>query len=446
MNNSAKEKVLNYHTSQNPGKISIQVDKSSTKQEALSLAQTPDIAISCKEIKKKQSNIYKYASKGNLVAVISDGTEVLDLGNIGPLASIPVMESKSALFKYFADIDAFPICLKDVFDKDGKTDSEKLIETVKRLEPTFGAINLENIAAPACFEIEQRLKDELPIPVFHDDQHGTAIISLAGLLNALKLTDKKIENCKFVINGAGAAGIACAEYYIRAGAKRRNFMICDSEGIINSVRKNLSPEKNKFAEIISNKVKTLDEAFEGADIFIGISEGKCITNNMIKKMAKNPIAFALANPRPEIYPDDAISAGAKIVATGISEYPNQINNILGFPGIFRGALDTMSTNINFEMRLGASKALAELANEKVPKNIYTVLANTYPKDAKNGLFDGETPLKESYILPKPLDSRVAPRVARYVAEAAMKSGVAQRQINDLDEYEKIVFHRINKLP
>ncbi|MCP4180647.1 MAG: malate dehydrogenase [bacterium] len=445
MDNSIKDKALKYHSSPSSGKIALQVKKSCDTQETLSLAYTPGVAIPCQKIHKKQSDVYKYTSKGNLVAVVSDGTAVLGLGNIGPEASMPVMEGKGVLFKRFADVDAFPICLKDVFDKDGKTDPEKLIETVKRLEPTFGGINLEDIAAPACFEIEQRLKDELSIPVFHDDQHGTAIISLAGLLNALKLTGKKIENCKFVMNGAGAAGIACAEYYIRAGAKRRNFLICDSQGVINSGRENLSPEKNKFAEIISTNVKTLDEAFKDADIFIGVSVGNCVTSNMVKKMAKNPIVFAMSNPIPEIYPDDAVSSGATIVATGRSDFPNQINNVLGFPGIFRGALDTMSTNINFEMRLGASKALAELANEKVPKNIYSALTKAYPEDAKNGLFDGDNPLKESYIIPKPFDTRVVPRVARYVAEAAMKSGVALKQINDLDEYEMIVFHRINKL-
>ncbi len=304
---------------------------------------------------------------------------------------------------------------------------------------------MEDIASPACFEVEQTLKKNMSIPVFHDDQHGTAIISLAGIINALKIVGKKIENCKIVLNGAGAAGIACAEYYITAGAKRENFLLCDSRGVINRSRTDLNKEKQTFADAATGSAKTLADALVGADIFIGLSVAGCVTKEMVKTMAKNAIIFPMANPTPEIYPEEALEAGAKVVGSGRSDFANQVNNVLGFPGIFRGALDTRATDINTEMYLGASRALAEVATEKVPKDVYNILAEAYPNDAKNGMFDGEQPLRANYVIPKPFDPRVVPRVAKYVAEAAMKTGVAQIQIKDLDLYEKEVAERIKNL-
>ena len=443
--NNSKEIALAYHAEPIPGKIALKLTKKCETQQALSLAYTPGVAEPCLEIKDNPKAVWKYTAKGNLVAVVSDGTAVLGLGNIGPEAGLPVMEGKGVLFKRFADVDAIPICLKDVFLDNGKTDPGKIIETVKRLEPTFGGINLEDIAAPACFEIEKRLKEYLAIPVFHDDQHGTAIISLAAITNALKIVNKKIENCKFIINGAGAAGIACAEYYITAGAKRENFVLCDSKGVINSKRTNLNIEKKRFAETTHTDAKTLEEAMIGADIFIGLSVAGCVTRGMVRSMASSPIIFPMANPTPEIFPEEALKAGAAVLGTGRSDFPNQINNVLGFPGIFRGALDVRATDINTEMKLAASAALADIANEKIPSEVYAVLSDAYPEDAVAGVFDGECPIKASYVIPKPFDPRVVPRVARNVAEAAMKTGVAQLYVEDLDVYEKIVTERIQNL-
>ena len=442
--NNVEKTALVYHAEPVPGKIAIKLTKECETQQALSLAYTPGVATPCLEIKDNPKNVWQYTAKGNWIAVVSDGTAVLGLGNIGPEASIPVMEGKGVLFKRFADVDAIPICLKDVFLKNGKTDPEKLIETVKRLEPTFGGINLEDIAAPACFEIEKRLKNDLAIPVFHDDQHGTAIISLAAIINALKIVNKKIGNCRFVINGAGAAGIACAEYYITAGAKRENIILCDSKGVINSKRTNLNPEKKRFAETTHTDAKTLKEAMVGAEIFIGLSVAGCVTQEMVRTMAPSPIIFPMANPTPEIYPEDALEAGAAVIGTGRSDFPNQINNVLGFPGIFRGALDVRVTDINTEMMLAASAALADIATEKISDEIYSVLSNAYPEDVTAGVFSGDAPIKASYVIPKPFDPRVVPRVARNVAEAAMKTGVAQLYIEDLDVYEKLVTERIQR--
>ncbi len=441
-NTKETDASLLYHEKPTPGKIALKLTKECETQEDLSLAYTPGVANPCISIKENPDNVWKYTAKGNLVAVISDGTAVLGLGNIGPEAALPVMEGKAVLFKRFADIDAFPICLKDVFLGNGKTDSKKVIETVQRLEPAFGGINLEDIAAPACFEIEKELKKTLSIPVFHDDQHGTAIISLAAILNALRLVNKKIETCRFVINGAGAAGIACAEYYIMAGAKRKNFILCDIGGAINKSRTDLTPERQKFADATDTKATTLAEVIKDSDIFLGVSVGGCVSKNMIKSMAEGAIVFPMANPVPEIYPNEAIDAGAAVVGTGRSDFPNQINNVLGFPGIFRGVLDTGAGDINTEMCLGASKALADLASEEVPADIYAILSAAYPEDAARGIFDDKNPLKFSYILPKPFDPRVVPRVARNVAEAAMKTGVARIQIRDLDGYEKQVAKRM----
>ena len=445
MSKISESAALNYHELPVPGKVALKLTKKCETQQDLSLAYTPGVAVPCLAIHDDPNASWKYTARSNLVAVVSDGTAVLGLGNIGPEAGMPVMEGKGVLFKRFADIDVFPLCLNNVFLPNGKTDPKKLIETVERLEPSFGGINLEDIASPACFEVEQTLKKNMSIPVFHDDQHGTAIISLAGIINALKIVGKKIENCKIVLNGAGAAGIACAEYYITAGAKRENFLLCDSRGVINRSRTDLNKEKQTFADAATGSAKTLADALVGADIFIGLSVAGCVTKEMVKTMAKNAIIFPMANPTPEIYPEEALEAGAKVVGSGRSDFANQVNNVLGFPGIFRGALDTRATDINTEMYLGASRALAEVATEKVPKDVYNILAEAYPNDAKNGMFDGEQPLRANYVIPKPFDPRVVPRVAKYVAEAAMKTGVAQIQIKDLDLYEKEVAERIKNL-
>ncbi len=438
---SKEQDALDYHELPKPGKISIETSKECKTQEDLSLAYSPGVAIPCMKIKENPEDVWKYTTKSNLVAVISDGTAVLGLGNIGAEAGLPVMEGKAVLFKSFADIDTVPLCITDVADENGKSDAKKIIETVKRLEPTFGGINLEDIAAPACFEIEKTLKKELSIPVFHDDQHGTAIISLAGLLNALKIVDKKIENCKVVVNGAGAAGIACAEMYVSAGAKRENFIMCDSRGVIHTEREDKLPEsKANFA--IKTDLRTLDEAIKDADIFLGLSVAGVLTQDMVRKMAKDPIIFAMANPTPEILPNLALEAGAAIVGTGRTDFPNQVNNVLGFPGIFRGALDTRPTDINDEMKIAAAYALAELACEKIEGEVLETLIKAYPKDAEAGMFDGDCPISKTYVIPKPFDPRVVPRVAKFVAKAAMETGVAQIKIDDLEEYEQKLLKRI----
>ncbi|WP_294504086.1 malic enzyme-like NAD(P)-binding protein [uncultured Victivallis sp.] len=438
-----KLQALAYHRDGKPGKITVNASKPCDTGAELALAYTPGVAQPCLEIKEKPESVWEYTSRGNLVAVVSDGTAVLGLGNIGPEAGLPVMEGKAVLFKRFADIDSIPLCLGKVFNEKGRSDAAKIIETVERLEPTFGGINLEDIGAPACFEIEQTLKKRMNIPVFHDDQHGTAIISLAAILNALKLTGRKIEECRFVVNGAGAAGISCSRFYVTAGAKRENFILCDSKGVIHKGRTDLNPEKAEFAA--DTDARTLADAMKGADIFLGFSAPNCVTAEMVKSMAPSPIIFAMANPVPEIFPDVALAAGAAIVGTGRSDYPNQINNVLGFPGIFRGALDVRARDINEAMKLAASAALAELATEAVPADVKAQLAEAYPDDAKAGMFDGEDgKININCVIPKPFDPRVVPRVARYVAEAAMKSGVARLEIGDLDAYEKSVADRVRK--
>ncbi len=438
--NELDKASLFYHANPRPGKITVVSTKKCDTQHDLSMAYTPGVAKPCLEIKDHPEDVWKYTSRGNMVAVVSDGTAVLGLGNIGPEAGLPVMEGKCVLFKKFADIDAIPLCIGKVFNDKGRTDAKLVIETVQRLEPTFGGINLEDIGAPACFEVEQTLKKIMGIPVFHDDQHGTAIISLAGILNALKLVGKKIENCRFVVNGAGAAGIACSEFYIRAGARRENFIMCDSKGVISKKRTDLTLEKMNFA--VDTKAETLADALKGADVFMGVSVANCVTKEMVKTMAEGAIIFAMANPTPEIFPQDALDAGAAVVGTGRTDFPNQVNNVLGFPGIFRGALDVRATDINEEMKLAASCALASIVMEKIPEDVYAVLAAAYPADAKAGIFDGEVPLKLSMVIPKPFDPRVVPRVARFVAEAAMRTGVAQVRIDDLEAYEKAVAARI----
>ena len=440
MSNDLKTSALKYHSEPIPGKIHVVSSKPCNTQQDLALAYTPGVAQPCLEIKDAPEKVWDYTVKGNMVAVVSDGTAVLGLGNIGPEAGLPVMEGKAVLFKRFADIDAVPLCISKVFKENGKTDPAKLIAVTECLEPSFGGINLEDIGAPACFEVEQTLKEKMNIPVFHDDQHGTAIISLAAILNATKLLGKKLEDCKFVVNGAGAAGISCSELYITAGAKRENFLMCDSKGVIHADRTDLSKEKQRFA--VKTDKRTLAEALVGADVFLGLSVGNCLTKEMVKTMNANPIIFAMANPTPEIFPTDAFDAGAAVVGTGRTDFPNQINNVLGFPGIFRGALDCRARNVNEEMKLAAAEALCEVASMKVDAETMEDLAKAYPADAANGMFDGDNPLKLSYVIPKPFDPRVVPHVARKVAEAAMKTNMAKLQIEDLDAYEKSVRERI----
>ncbi len=414
MNNMDKKQALHYHAMGRPGKIEVVPTKPHSTQYDLSLAYSPGVAEPCLEIQKNQIDAYKYTAKSNLVAVISNGTAVLGLGDIGALSGKPVMEGKGLLFKIFADIDVFDIELdtKDV---------DKFIETVKMISPTFGGINLEDIKAPECFEIERRLKEELDIPVMHDDQHGTAIISAAGLLNALELNGKKIDTIRVVVNGAGAAAISCARLYKALGVKKENMIMCDSKGVIYTGRAGLNAEKEEFA--VETSARTLTEALVGADMFLGLSVADILSEEMIQSMAKDPIVFALANPNPEISYEKAIHSRPDIIfATGRSDYPNQINNVLGFPYIFRGALDVQAQSINEEMKLAATYALAELTKEPVPENV---------KMAYN---DPSIAFGRNYIIPKPLDSRLISRIAPAVARAAIESGVAHTEIEDWDAY------------
>ena len=415
MNNMDKKQALHYHAMGRPGKIEVIPTKPHSTQYDLSLAYSPGVAEPCLEIQKNQIDAYKYTAKSNLVAVISNGTAVLGLGDIGALSGKPVMEGKGLLFKIFADIDVFDIELdtKDV---------DKFIETVKMISPTFGGINLEDIKAPECFEIERRLKEELDIPVMHDDQHGTAIISAAGLLNALELNGKKIDSIRVVVNGAGVAAISCARLYKALGVKKENMIMCDSKGVIYTGRAGLNAEKEEFA--VATPARTLTEALVGADLFLGLSVADILSEEMIQSMAKDPIVFALANPNPEISYEKAIHSRPDIIfATGRSDYPNQINNVLGFPYIFRGALDVQARRINEEMKLAATYALAELTKEPVPENV---------KMAYN---DPSITFGRNYIIPKPLDSRLISRIAPAVAKAAIESGVARTNIEDWDAYQ-----------
>ena len=414
MNNMDKKQALHYHAMGRPGKIEVVPTKPHSTQYDLSLAYSPGVAEPCLEIQKNQIDAYKYTAKSNLVAVISNGTAVLGLGDIGALSGKPVMEGKGLLFKIFADIDVFDIELdtKDV---------DKFIETVKMISPTFGGLNLEDIKAPECFEIERRLKKELDIPVMHDDQHGTAIISAAGLLNALELNGKKIDTIRVVVNGAGAAAISCARLYKALGVKKENMIMCDSKGVIYTGRAGLNAEKEEFA--VETSARTLTEALVGADMFLGLSVADILNEEMIQSMAKDPIVFALANPNPEISYEKAIHSRPDIIfATGRSDYPNQINNVLGFPYIFRGALDVQARSINEEMKLAATYALAELTKEPVPENV---------KMAYN---DPSIAFGRNYIIPKPLDTRLISRIAPAVAKAAIESGVARTEIEDWDAY------------
>lgn len=438
-----KKESLDYHNLPQPGKVGTLLTKRCETQSDLALAYSPWVAVPCEEIASNPEAVWDYTAKGNMLAVVSDGTAVLGLGSIGPLAGLPVMEGKAVLFKQFADIDAMPICLKDVSHDDGSTDAEKLIQITAALEPTFGGINLEDIGAPACFEIESTLKKRMGIPVFHDDQHGTAIISLAGVLNALEIVGKNIGEVKVVVNGAGAAGIACSEFYISAGVRRENLIICDSRGVIYKGRESgMTPMKEKLAT--DSDVRTLAEAFVDADVFLGLSVGHCVTQEMVASMAPKAVVFAMANPTPEIHPQDAIEAGATVVGTGRTDFPNQVNNVLGFPGIFRGAMDVRATDINEEMKVAASRALAGIARERIPEDVMELLSKAYPEDAARGMFDGESPLKADYVIPKPFDPRVVPKVARGVAEAAIRTGVNRLEIDDLDAYERSVAKRLKR--
>lgn len=409
-----KQQALEYHAKGRPGKIEVVPTKDAKTQRDLSLAYSPGVAEPCKEIAANKENVYKYTAKGNLVAVISNGTAVLGLGDIGPEAGKPVMEGKGVLFKIFADIDVFDI---EIAEKD----PERFVQIVKALEPTFGGINLEDIKAPECFYIEKKLKEELNIPVMHDDQHGTAIISAAALLNALEIQKKKIDRVKYVVNGAGAAAMACIQLYIALGAKTENFILFDRKGALHKDRTDLDETKKKFAN--AKGEISLEQAMKDADVFIGLSVGNVVTPEMVKGMAKNPIVFAMANPDPEIGWEEATGARKDIImATGRSDYPNQVNNVLGFPYIFRGALDVRATQINEAMKLAAVKALAELAKTPVP-------------DIVNMAYNEKTiSFGPNYIIPKPLDPRLLGTISPAVARAAMESGVAQYPITNWDKY------------
>ncbi|MCB9017038.1 MAG: NADP-dependent malic enzyme [Paludibacteraceae bacterium] len=428
MSEEKKSEALRYHAEGRPGKIQVVPTKPTATQMDLALAYSPGVAEPCLAIQKDQQLAYDYTAKGNLVAVISNGTAVLGLGDIGALSGKPVMEGKGLLFKIFADIDVFDI---EVDEKD----IDKFCQTVKAIAPTFGGINLEDIKAPQCFEIEDRLKKELDIPLMHDDQHGTAIISAAGLKNALEVVGKKIENARIVVNGAGAAANSCTRLYMALGAKLENIVMCDSKGVINTKRTDLNDRKKPFAT--SRDITTLAEAVKDADAFLGLSVGGVLSKEMVRSMAKDPIVFALANPNPEItYEDAKASRPDLIFATGRSDYPNQINNVLGFPYIFRGALDTRSSAINEEMKLAAVLALADLAKKPVPE----VVSLAY--NGKRMSFGRE------YIIPTAFDPRLLETVAPAVAKAAMESGVARRPIQDWDEYREQLRKRMgldNKL-
>lgn len=417
-----KQDALDYHTQKRSGKIEVIPTKPCRDQRDLSLAYSPGVAEVCKAVHADESLSYKYTARGNLVAVVSNGTAVLGLGNIGPVAGKPVMEGKGVLFKVFADVDCFDINLN-------VTDPDKFCEIVKAMEPTFGGINLEDIKAPECFYIEDRLKKEMNIPVFHDDQHGTAIISGAGLFNALDIANKKIEDVRVVVSGAGAAGVACSRFYVAMGVPKENISMFDSRGHIHQGRTDLSEEKREFAQ--KKAYADMAEAFKGADMFLGLSRAGLVSQSMVKSMAKNPVIFACANPDPEISYEAAKEARPDaIMGTGRSDYPNQINNVSGFPYIFRGALDVRASEINEEMKLAAAKALAALAKEPVPDYVlkaYNAKSFSYGID---------------YVIPTPLDMRHIEWISGAVAEAAMRTGVAQVKV-DLATYRTSLKERLS---
>lgn len=416
--------ALDYHKAEPKGKIEVIPSKPHSSQRDLSLAYSPGVAVPCMEIHHNPETVYDYTGKGNLVAVISNGTAVLGLGDIGAEASKPVMEGKGLLFKIFADINVFDI---EIDEKD----PDKFIQIVKGIAPTFGGINLEDIKAPEAFYIEQKLKEELDIPLMHDDQHGTAIISAAALINSLQIAGKNIEEVKMVVNGAGAAAVACTNLYISLGLKRENVLMCDSKGVINHKRENLTPEKIDF--IAQTDLETLEDALKGSDVFIGLSKGNVMTPEMLSSMAENPIVFALANPDPEIAYDLAMATRKDVImATGRSDYPNQVNNVLGFPYIFRGALDVQARGINEEMKLAAVHAIANLAKEPVPEAV--ILAY----NVQNLQFGRE------YFIPKPFDNRLITKVSSAVAKAAIESGIARKTIADFEEYETQLLDRMGR--
>ena len=419
-----RQAALDYHKSEPKGKIEVIPSKPHSSQRDLSLAYSPGVAEPCLEIEKNPKTVYEYTSKGNLVAVISNGTAVLGLGDIGAEASKPVMEGKGLLFKIFADINVFDIEINE-------KDPDKFIEIVKGIAPTFGGINLEDIKAPEAFYIEQRLKEELDIPLMHDDQHGTAIISAAALINALELAGKKIEEVKMVVNGAGAAAIACTKLYVALGLNKKNVLMCDSKGVINHKRENLTPEKIDF--IAHTEIETLEDALKGADVFVGLSKGNVMTAEMLQSMADNPLVFALANPTPEIDYNLAVSVRKDVImATGRSDFPNQVNNVLGFPYIFRGALDVQASGINEEMKLAAVRAIADLAKEPVPEMVKLAY------NVKNLGFGRE------YFIPKPFDNRLLTKVSIAVAKAAIDSGIAGKPIVDFEAYETQLLDRMGR--
>lgn len=417
-----KEEALTYHSEGRKGKVEVIPTKPCLTSRDLSLAYTPGVAEPCREIEKNLEDVYKYTAKGNLVAVVSNGTAVLGLGDIGAEAGKPVMEGKGVLFKRFADIDVFDIELRS-------HDTQEIIKCVQMLEPTFGGINLEDIKAPECFEIEETLKATMGIPVFHDDQHGTAIISCAALINAAEVVGKKLDNLKIVVNGAGASAISCCNLYVRAGVKKENIVMFDSKGCLSKTRKDLN--KYKMGYVTDKEFASLGDAMKGADVFLGLSVGGVVSKEMVKGMAKDPIVFAMANPDPEISYDDAVSVRDDIVmATGRSDFPNQVNNVLGFPFIFRGALDVRATAITEEMKMAATKALAQLAKEKVPEIVINAYGGT------------EFSFGKEYIIPKPFDPRVLWYVAPAVARAAMEGGVAKKKIEDWQAYEDELKERL----
>ncbi len=418
----SKQEALDYHSRGRRGKIEVKATKPCFTSRELSMAYTPGVAEPCREIEKNPDDVYTYTAKGNLVAVVSNGTAVLGLGNIGPLAGKPVMEGKGVLFKRFADIDVFDIELNT-------ENPDEVIRAVQLLEPTFGGINLEDIKAPECFYIEEELKKTLNIPVFHDDQHGTAIISAAALLNAAEIAGKKLEDMRLVVSGAGAAAVACTKLYITAGIKKENVAMFDSKGHIHKGRTDLNKYKQEFAT--EHRYESIAEALKGADVFVGVSVGGLLTKDMVRSMADNPIVFAMANPDPEITYEDAVDARKDVImATGRSDYPNQVNNVLGFPFIFRGALDVRAKAINEEMKLAAVKALADLAKEKVPESVFSAYGGK------------EFSFGREYIIPKPFDPRVLWNVAPAVAKAAIDSGVARVQITDWDAYKEELKERL----
>ncbi|MEK7672342.1 MAG: malic enzyme-like NAD(P)-binding protein [Patescibacteria group bacterium] len=440
-----QDDALNYHAQPIPGKLGIAPTKACATQQDLSLAYTPGVAVPCLEIAKNPDDVYKYTNRGNSVAIVSDGTAILGLGAIGPMAGLPVMEGKAVIFKKFADIDAYPLCMDFSHCETPEKKFDVFVDAVRVLEPSFAGINLEDIAAPLCFDLQVKLDGLMGIPAFHDDQDGTAIIISGGLMNALKVIGKKLSEVKIIFNGAGAAGIACARQIMRMGARKENISMCDSKGLITDKRADINEHKKEFAQPAANykvEMPGLGDAIEGMDVFIGVSVAGALKPEMVSKMNKDSIIFAVANPVPEIMPDEAYAAGARLVATGRSDFPNQVNNALGYPGIFRGALDTRAVSVNEAMKVAASEAIASLIDEPVEGLVKELLVKAYPKEA--AIFDAQVPLSEKYIIPKQFDLRVVPRVARMVAKSAMESGVARFKIEDLDAYEKSVFERVRR--